>query len=160
MAKQSERVKNSNRAKTSDKRIVVGVDGSDASEAALTWAIRQAKLTGAVVDAIIAWQLPLALRTPWPPELTTDFEGNARHTLTRTIKKVRHVTSGVKIRPSLTEGNPTQVLLDAAKGADLLVVGARGHGGYAGALLGSVGQHCVHHAHCPVVIVRDGAVPA
>ena len=52
------------------------------------------------------------------------------------------------------EGNAAQVLLDAAQGADLLVVGSRGHGGFTEALLGSVSQHCVHHAQCPIVIVR------
>ena len=56
--------------------------------------------------------------------------------------------------PSSIEGIPAQVLLDASDGADLLVVGSRGHGGFTGALLGSVSQHCVHHAHCPVVVIR------
>jgi nucleotide-binding universal stress UspA family protein len=56
--------------------------------------------------------------------------------------------------PQPVEGNPAQVLLDASAGADLLVVGSRGHGGFASALLGSVSQHCVHHADCPVVIIR------
>ena len=62
--------------------------------------------------------------------------------------------SGVRVRSLIAEGNPAQVLLDAAAGADLLVVGSRGHGGFAEALLGSVSQHCVHHAHCPVVVIR------
>ena len=58
------------------------------------------------------------------------------------------------MRARVVEGNPAQVLLDASDGADLLVVGSRGHGGFAEALLGSVSQHCVHHAHCPVVVIR------
>jgi nucleotide-binding universal stress UspA family protein len=61
----------------------------------------------------------------------------------------------VEIRPKVAEGNAAQVLLDASDGADLLVVGSRGHGGFAEALLGSVSQHCVHHATCPVVVIRD-----
>ena len=61
---------------------------------------------------------------------------------------------GVDIRPVVVEDNPARALLDAAKGADLLVVGSRGHGGFTEALLGSVGQHCVHHAECPVVVIR------
>ena len=60
----------------------------------------------------------------------------------------------VEIRPLVVQDNPAQALLDCAKGADLLVVGNRGHGGFTGALLGSVGQHCAQHAECPVVIVR------
>lgn len=63
---------------------------------------------------------------------------------------------GVKIQPTVRQGNAAQVLLEDAKGAELLVVGSRGHGGFTEALLGSVGQHCVHHATCPVVVIRDG----
>lgn len=63
--------------------------------------------------------------------------------------------SDVRVIPRLREGNAAQVLLDAAADADLLVVGSRGHGGFAEALLGSVSQHCVHHATCPVVIIRE-----
>jgi nucleotide-binding universal stress UspA family protein len=59
-------------------------------------------------------------------------------------------------RATVRQGNAAQVLLDDAKGAELLVVGSRGHGGFTEALLGSVGQHCVHHATCPVVVIRDG----
>jgi nucleotide-binding universal stress UspA family protein len=55
----------------------------------------------------------------------------------------------------VVQGHPAQVLLDASAGAELLVIGSRGHGGFVGAMLGSVGQHCVHHATCPVVIIRD-----
>jgi nucleotide-binding universal stress UspA family protein len=58
------------------------------------------------------------------------------------------------VRALIVEGNAAQVLLDASDGADLLVVGSRGHGGFTEALLGSVSQHCVHHAHCPVVVIR------
>ena len=62
------------------------------------------------------------------------------------------------ITQKVVEGNAARVLLDASAGADLLVVGSRGHGGFVEALLGSVGQHCVHHATCPVVVIRDSAV--
>ncbi len=58
------------------------------------------------------------------------------------------------MRARVVEGNPAQVLLDAADGADLLVLGSRGHAGFTEALLGSVSQHCVHHAPCPVVVIR------
>jgi nucleotide-binding universal stress UspA family protein len=68
------------------------------------------------------------------------------------VRRLRHCAGR-----QVTEGNPAQVLLDAARGADLLVVGSRGHGGFAEALLGSVSQHCVHHARCPVVVIRAAA---
>jgi nucleotide-binding universal stress UspA family protein len=58
------------------------------------------------------------------------------------------------VRALVVEGNPAQVLLDASDDADLLVAGSRGHGGFTEALLGSVSQHCVHHAHCPVAVIR------
>jgi nucleotide-binding universal stress UspA family protein len=62
--------------------------------------------------------------------------------------------SDVRVRPVVVHGYPAEVLTDHAAGADLLVVGSRGHGGFTGALLGSVGQHCTHHAPCPVVVIR------
>jgi nucleotide-binding universal stress UspA family protein len=142
-----------------ERRIVVGVDGSAASRAALAWAVGQARLTGAVVDAVIAWEVPLALRTPWPPGLTTDFRGPAADELARAVADLPGPAGQAEIRSKVVEGNPAEVLLHASAGADMLVVGSRGHGGFAAALLGSVGQHCVHHATCPVVVIRDSVVP-
>lgn len=137
-------------------RIVVGVDGSAASKAALAWAVRQAALTGAVVDAVCAWQLPMAygyggyamtLAIP-------DLEKGAASELDQVITAVTGTAPGVEIRPHVVQAHPARALLDCAKGADLLVVGNRGHGGFTEALLGSVGQHCVQHAACPVVVIR------
>jgi len=136
-------------------RIVVGVDGSVSSKTALAWAITQARLTGAAVDAVIAWEVPLTVRTPWPLTWTTDFRGLAEHRLADAIADVPDAASQVEIRPRAIQGDAAQVLLDDAAGADLLVVGNRGHGGFAEALLGSVSQQCVHHATCPVVVIRD-----
>ncbi len=138
------------------RRIVVGVDGSAASKAALAWAAGQARLTGAVVDAVIAWEVPLALRTPWPPGLTTDFKGIAADTLAGAVAGLPG-PDRAEVRSEVVEGDATQVLLDASAGAELLVVGSRGHGGFVDALLGSVGHHCVAHATCPVVVIRDPA---
>ena len=137
-------------------RIVVGVDGSDPSKAALAWAVRQGRLTGATVEAVIAWELPVNYGTPaplMPPP--TDFEKAAREVITLAIADVTAPDEQVTIRPKVVEGNAPRILLDASAGADLLVVGSRGHGGFVEALLGSVGQHCVHHATCPVVVIRD-----
>jgi nucleotide-binding universal stress UspA family protein len=135
-------------------RIVVGVDGSVPSKAALLWAVEQARLTGAVVEAVIAWEIPLSLRNPWPTAETIDFKSIATHTVADAIAEASGSAGQVEIRPEVVEGNAAQVLLDASAGADLLVVGSRGHGGFVGALLGSVSQHCVLHSSCPVVVIR------
>jgi len=139
-------------------RIVAGVDGSPSSVSALRWAIRQAELTGAAVDAVIAWHYPVpAGGYGWAPmgmEGGFDFKENAEKVLAVAIGTAYDPGSGVPVRARVVEGNPAQVLLDASDGADLLVVGSRGYGGFTEALLGSVSQHCVHHAHCPVVVIR------
>ena len=134
-------------------RIVVGVDKSDSARAALAWAVRQAGLTGAEVDAVAAWLPPLQFG--WAPQ----YEGPgpreaAEAALDEAIADVGQEALGVVIRPVVVRDNAARALLDAAKDADLLVVGSRGHSGFTEALLGSVGQHCVHHARCPVVVVR------
>jgi nucleotide-binding universal stress UspA family protein len=138
-------------------RIVAGVDGSPSSLAALRWAVRQAEFTGATVDAVIAWHYPVLAVPIGPAPVamleTADFEKGADETISDAISAAVG-TSRVPVSAQVKEGNAAQVLLDAAAGADLLVVGSRGHGGFAEALLGSVSQHCVHHAPCAVVIVR------
>jgi nucleotide-binding universal stress UspA family protein len=134
-------------------RIVVGVDGFESSKAALRWAIHQAKLTGAVVEAVTAWQVPVS--TGWLPTADTpDYQHDAFAVLAEALTEMSVVDPDVQICPRIVEGRAGQVLVDEAGGADLLVVGTRGHGGLAEALLGSVGQYCVHHAPCPVVIMR------
>jgi nucleotide-binding universal stress UspA family protein len=139
-------------------RIVAGVDGSPSSMSALHWAIRQAALTGAAVDAVIAWHYPVAAGDyGWAPMGTGagfDFQENAEKALAAAISNVVDSGSNAGVRAYVVEGNPAQVLIDASDGADLLVVGSRGHGGFTEALLGSVSQHCVHHACCPVVVLR------
>jgi nucleotide-binding universal stress UspA family protein len=134
-------------------RIVVGVDGLESSTAALRWAIHQAKLTGAVVEAVTAWHIPAG--TGWaPPTDWPDYEDDARSILCEAIAEMCAVDPDVQVCPRVVEGRAGQVLVEAAEGAELLVVGCRGHGGLTEALLGSVGQYCVHHAPCPVVIMR------
>jgi len=136
-------------------RIVVGVDGSDSSKAALRWAIRQAKLTGASVDAVTAWRYPAGYGwTPVGSEL--DFESDAKRALTEALGEVSGLDPDVPVRPLVAEGNTAEVLLRTAKGADLLVIGSRGHGGLTSALIGSVSLNCVLHAHCPVLVLHDG----
>jgi nucleotide-binding universal stress UspA family protein len=84
----------------------------------------------------------------------SDFGRFAAITLDNSIRAVVGADTAVSVRRVIQQGNAAQVLIDAADGADLLVVGCRGHGGFAEALLGSISQHCVHHARCPVVIIR------
>jgi nucleotide-binding universal stress UspA family protein len=137
-----------------DRRIVVGVDGSPSAMAALRWAILHAELTGCAVEAVTAWRLPSRYGFAAVTDRATDFEGDARKILADALNEVSSVEPDVVIRSSVVEGHPAEVLVRAARGADMLVVGSRGHGGFAGALLGSVSQHCVHHAPCPVLVIR------
>jgi nucleotide-binding universal stress UspA family protein len=142
-----------NRQDDEQPRIVVGVDGFESSKAALRWAIHQARRTGAVVEAVTAWHVPVG--AGWVPATDApDYQEDARIVLCEAITEMCTVDPDVQICPRVVEGRAGQVLADAAEGADLLVVGSRGHSGLAEAMLGSVGQYCVHHSPCPVVIMR------
>jgi nucleotide-binding universal stress UspA family protein len=134
-------------------RIVVGVDGSPSSVEALTWAVRQAGHTGCVVDAIHAWQYPVSYGWAYS-EPDPQISVLASEELDKAIAQARQADESVEIRPHVVEQSPAQALLGAAEGAELLVVGSRGHGGFAGMLLGSVSQHCVSHSPCPVLVIR------
>ena len=135
----------------SRQRIVVGVDGSEHSEGALRWALGQARLSGASVEAVTAWRFPTtySLATIVPD---IDLEAEARHMLADALAKIVGDTPGVQVLQLVGEGPPAEVLLRAAKGADLLVVGSRGQGGFASAVLGSVSLACVLNAPCPVLV--------
>ncbi len=138
-------------------RIVVGVDGSPISKKALRWAVGQARLTGATVDAVIAWQIPEAMHgNAWAALLVEEpsFGVLAEKELTEAISEVAGPEPDVTINPVVVQGWPAEVLLKAAEGADLLVVGSRGRGGFASVMLGSVSQNCAHLATCPLLIIR------
>ncbi|WP_031518598.1 universal stress protein [Streptomyces sp. NRRL F-5123] len=141
-------------------RIVVGVDGSDAAERALRWGVHYAGLTGGVVTAVTAWDFPPMHGARWMPPSSTDaatLEERSRKRLTDAVAEVVGERGPVEVQADVRYGAPARVLLDAAKGASLLVVGSRGLGGVSGLLLGSVAQHCVQRADCPVVVIRgDG----
>jgi nucleotide-binding universal stress UspA family protein len=139
-----------------ERRIVVGVDGSASSKMALLWAVRQAGLTGAWVDAVICWLHP-AMYGRAPASVDREFGLAAGKVLAQAVAEAVGDRPQVEIRESAALGNAAEVLLERSRGAELLVVGSRGHGGFAGALLGSVSQHCVQHASCPVVVVRGSA---
>jgi nucleotide-binding universal stress UspA family protein len=143
-------------------RIVAGVDGSPESIAALRWAAQQAGLTGGTVDAIIAWQLPVEMSGYGYAPLTvaecSEFVADAAKTVNEAIAEVTGPGGSPQVRGLVIEGHPAQVLLDASADADLLVVGSRGQGLFADALLGSVSEHCFRHAQCPVVVMRGEPV--
>ena len=142
-------------------KIVVGVDGSPSSRAALRWAVTQAVLTGGTVNAVMAWQFPRILRAAaWAPiyvDEAAGLEEEARKTLDAVISDEVKPGDSHLVTARVVQGDPCLVLRQASADADLLVLGSRGHGGFADALLGSVGQYCVHHAHCPVLIMRGDA---
>ena len=137
--------------------IVVGVDGSDGARDALRFALAEARLRGADVRAVAAWQVPVAAYSgslmPPDPELIDRLAPEARSAVERAIEDAGELAAGVDIDTVVREGAPTRILLEEADEADLLVVGSRGLGGFRGLLLGSVSQQCAHHAVCPVVIV-------
>ncbi|MCW7945101.1 universal stress protein UspA [Streptomyces hygroscopicus] len=135
-------------------RVVVGVDGSPSSHAALRWAVRQACLVGGTVDAVAAWELPGMFGWSGPAVDAEFDEENARQALAQELREVLGTEAPAPVRALVVRGNPVDVLLRAAEGAEALVVGSRGRGGFARALLGSVSHHVALHADCPVVIVR------
>jgi nucleotide-binding universal stress UspA family protein len=140
--------------------IVVGVDGSAGSVHALEFALDEARLRHAEVKAVAAWHVPAtAYDTGWVPAAVDlgDFEKIARSALDRSLEAAGAAKSGVSVTPILREGQAADVLVAEAHGADLLVVGSRGLGGFKGLLLGSVSQQCAHHASCPVAIVPNGS---
>jgi nucleotide-binding universal stress UspA family protein len=144
---------------TRGQRIVVGAGGSPSSLEALRWAVRAARAGGGSVDAVTAWEYPAGVGGfGWSPGAAfhgSDLADVAEKTLSEAVDTVLAQEDGVSVRRLVREGYPARVLMDAADGADLLVVGCRGHGGFAGLLLGSVSAHCVHHAPCPVLVMRE-----
>ena len=116
--------------------------------------MRQAALTGADVDAVIAWHNPATVGSYSWLVADKDYAQLAAKTLDEAVDATITDGSGVLVRRHVIEGHPARVLADAADGTGLLVVGSRGHGGFAGMLLGSVSQHCVQLSPCPVVVMR------
>jgi nucleotide-binding universal stress UspA family protein len=121
--------------------IVVGIDGSEESKDALRFALEEAKLRKVSLRVVHA-------------EHHYAGEEERVNWLDGIVREVVGESSGVEIEQSIVDGGAASVLVDAAAGADMLVVGSRGHGGFAGLLLGSVSQQVAHHASCPVAIVR------
>jgi nucleotide-binding universal stress UspA family protein len=137
--------------------VVVGVDGSAASVAALAWAGRYASASGARVRALLAWHYPGVVGGPpiekAPESVHRQTQEHEQSILDGAVAKACPGQEPA-VETSIGYGHPTQVLIDASKEADLLVVGSHGHGAWAGMLIGSVSMHCVTGAFCPVVVVR------
>ncbi len=138
--------------------VVVGVEGSQASVAALAWAARYAHAIGASLRAVLAWHYPSAAGGPptgvAPEAVTSEVEQSRRQILDEAIEATCGDKPSLAIERSVVYGHPAQVLVDESKDADLLVVGSRGYGGFTGLMLGSVSTHRVTHASCPVTVVR------
>lgn len=134
--------------------IVVGVDGSPGSYAALRWAAKLAPALNASITAITAWEFPVFITAAGGGLLpgTWDPEADANSVVQDAIGAVFAGTPGY-VRAVVDQGHPADVLINASRHALMVVVGGRGHGGFAGALLGSVSTAVAHHAKCPVLIV-------
>lgn len=138
--------------------IVVGIDGSPASKAALRWAVDEAELRGCAVEAILGWHrdfgmavgaVPIDLMIGMLPDELRDAQQRILDEV------VGEIDTKVEIRTVAAAEDARRALTKASEHASLLVVGSRGAGPIASALLGSVSTYCVHHASCPVVVLRD-----
>jgi nucleotide-binding universal stress UspA family protein len=155
--------------------IVVGVDGSKSSSEALKWAAEEARLRGATLKVVRAWQVPAFAygygAYVQPATAVVDWRSESEALLDDQVRAVLGEATGSSEGPrnglgelagltvvsEVLEGPAAQVLIEAAGGAELLVVGSRGLGGFSGLLLGSVSAQLAHHAPCPLTIVRDRA---
>jgi nucleotide-binding universal stress UspA family protein len=132
-------------------RIVVGVDGSPHSDAAVRWAMDEAEARRGEVTAVFAWQLPFL---SFPGAFDRDeLEQASKEFIVDNVSRIVK-TPPVPLLTLVAEGDPAASLIEAAKGAHLLVVGTRGRSPWSGLLLGSVSQRCAAAASCPVVLVK------
>ena len=142
-------------AVTPDRRhIVVGVDGSKASVEALLWARVMGTTLDAELDAVLAWEYPMsygvsAWAVEWEPAV------DAAKVLEHTVQLAFGDDRPAGLKKVVTEGHPANVLVKASSGAELLVVGSRGHGGFMGLLIGATSAHCAEHAPCSVLVTHD-----
>ena len=136
--------------------VVVGVDGSPASVSAVDYAFDQASRWGLPLVAVHAWELPSLFGPvpPWMPEEVEEMRMAEKALLSESLAGHMERYPDVNVTSMVHRGGPAHVILTAADDAELLVVGSRGLGGFRGLLLGSVSQAVLHHATCPVVVVR------
>lgn len=137
-------------------RVVVGVDGSQSSKAALRWALEYAERTGAGVTAVFVWTYPAEFSYGLtPPGDAWHPDTDARQALDAAVHEVVADQPPPDFETAVCEGHPAHVLVELSADAEILVVGSRGHGGFTGMLLGSVSEACAAHARCPVLIIRE-----
>jgi nucleotide-binding universal stress UspA family protein len=138
--------------------VVVGVDGSEGSRRALSWAAAEAREHQARLTVLTAWSRPAEPVEPGYASFRgyaeVDFGELAEHQLSESVNAVLGEGTDLVVECRVVEGHAASQLIDASSAADLAVVGCRGHGGFVGMLMGSVSQHVAAHAHCPVVVVR------
>lgn len=132
--------------------VVVGVDGSQSSKDALAWAAKYAEATGSQVRAITTFESEYFLGGASP---NADIAKQAHDNAQAAVHAVLGPNPAVPVKIEVVGGHPAQVLVEASRTADMLVVGSRGHGAFVGMFLGSVSTHCVHHAKCPVLVLHD-----
>jgi nucleotide-binding universal stress UspA family protein len=133
--------------------VVVGVDGSPDAARALRWAQDEARRRNATLLLVNGVEVGAAAASPYGSGvLMEQLEEGGEAVLMEALKEVR--ANGFEAEGRIEMGSAAHALIEASRGADLLVVGSRGHGGFVGLLLGSVSAACAHHAHCPVVIIR------
>ncbi len=142
-----------------ERRIVVGVEGSGGAKAALRWAITEARYRKAVVEVVTAYSNTYVPASPdfnYVPLEAVDLETEVTRMQGAVVDEVLAEVGdcGVEIKRTVARGRAPDTLIKVAEGADMLVVGSRGRGGFRGMLLGSVSQQIAHHGDCPVVIVR------
>lgn len=139
-------------------RIVVGVDGSAPSDAALRWAIEQALRCGSELVLVHGWMYPYSVAVPGSVDPRQEMKLDAMRALESSAALVRELAPTVRCTSIISEDSPSKAILDEVqergRGADLVVVGSRGHGGFASLLLGSVSRTVLQHAAVPVVVVR------
>ena len=136
-------------------RIVVGIDGSETARRSLQWAAGEARLRRAALEVVHAWSMPYLLGLPYTSANVDPawIEDAARSTLDAAVDSLDMTGLAQPVERILVAGGAASAILEAAKGADLVVVGSRGLGGFSGLLLGSVSHQVVHHANCPVVVI-------
>ena len=141
-------------AEVDRRRIVVGVDGSKSSVDALLWAQLMGTTLDAEIDAVSCWQFPVGYGAS-PGLSEWDPATDAATILAHTLRLAYGDAEPAGLTSVVSQGHPASVLVSASSGAELLVVGSRGHGGFVGLLIGATSSYCAEHATCSVLVVHD-----
>lgn len=137
------------------KPILVGIDGSDSSKAALEWAATQAKLTGLPLLVTATWQYPTSVGWTVILPADIDFKDETQRMLDENVNAVLGTDHEIDVTTRVIQGHPALTLVELSRSASLVVVGSRGHGEFVGMLIGSTSEFLTTHAHCPVVVIRN-----